>query len=685
MNSDQQHLHSARAARFKYMNGGKPLAGYTIQRGIGIGGFGEVYFACSDAGKQVALKRIQRNLDVELRGVQNCLNLKHVNLISLWDIRTDDVGECWVVMEYVPGPSLREIIEVTENGMPDHQIKRWFEPIASGVQYLHDKGIVHRDLKPANIFLDEDENVIKIGDYGLSKLIASGQDSGQTETVGTFHYMAPEIGKGIYGKGIDIYAMGIVLYEMLTGIVPFTGESSQEIIMKHLTTDPNLDQVPFEFREVIRRALLKDPTQRFKSIGEMCEWLPWRSDAAAGKFSNADRMAGLKVGRESTNGRLNGQPPANFKLPETLQGPNGEGGIRFGPLVDSNAGTRSDNELHYIGDTIPWSTNTIKPAMAQHRDEPIALAVRSGWSQFAQWWNDTTVSTPLKMFVLLAALIGLAVNSEWLLSAALGLGFLYLVYYGFRNLFYTPNSDSVRPASKVPSRKQQRQKLQILMRQHLASQDNFSRATSMSGSLLISAIVCIALNLLGWAISRSIFETAVESWALFTVSTMVCTLGSWLLLTLGKFFEGSDGESLPRRFAMLVIGLLLGGFVVVSGSYLNLDFARISGSAFNPLHASRMVLSDARPLVSSILFFAAVFGILRWWRQVDPTRRTRLSIWSVGLCLIWAAIFSHILNFAPSWSCMLVVIISIAIQLSSPWISKNRRQTLLKPENHPAI
>ena len=203
------------------------------------------------------------NLDIELRGVQNCLNLKHGNLISLWDIRTDQTGESWVVMEYVPGPSLRDIIEVTENGMPGHQIERWFKPIAAGVEYLHDKGIIHRDLKPANIFLDEDENVIKIGDYGLSKFISCSTGSGQTETVGTFHYMAPEIGKGIYGKGIDIYAMGIVLYEMLTGSVPFRGESSQEIIMKHLTADPNLDQVPFDFREAIRRSLVKDPEQAF--------------------------------------------------------------------------------------------------------------------------------------------------------------------------------------------------------------------------------------------------------------------------------------------------------------------------------------------------------------------------------------------------------------------------------------
>ena len=145
-----------RVMKFSYPSGSKPLEGYTIKRGIGIGGFGEVYFALSDAGKEVALKKIQRNLDVELRGVRQCLNLKHVNLISLWDIRINEYGESWVVMEYVPGPSLRDTVEAYPKGMPEDQVKTWFSSTASGVAYLHEHGIVHRDLKPGNIFCDQD-------------------------------------------------------------------------------------------------------------------------------------------------------------------------------------------------------------------------------------------------------------------------------------------------------------------------------------------------------------------------------------------------------------------------------------------------------------------------------------------------------------------------------------------------
>ena len=210
--------------KFTYGNGDRPLAGYTIKRGVGIGGFGEVYFAINDAGKEVALKRIQRNLDVEVRGVRQCLNLKHPNLIALFDIQFDQEEQGWIVMEYVSGGNLRDLVERYPTGLPMPELCHWFGQIVAGVTYLHEHGVVHRDLKPANIF--EDQGIVKIGDYGLSKYISCSRRGGQTESVGTFHYMAPEIGKGEYGKEIDVYAMGVMLYEMATGIVPFDGDST---------------------------------------------------------------------------------------------------------------------------------------------------------------------------------------------------------------------------------------------------------------------------------------------------------------------------------------------------------------------------------------------------------------------------------------------------------------------------
>src|SRR6476469_821319 len=97
------------ALKFTYRSGQRPLDGFTLKRGVGQGGFGEVYFAVSDGGKEVALKLLRGHTDAELRGVSHCLNLKHPNLVHLYDLKTDAVGHHWVVMEYVFGESLASV------------------------------------------------------------------------------------------------------------------------------------------------------------------------------------------------------------------------------------------------------------------------------------------------------------------------------------------------------------------------------------------------------------------------------------------------------------------------------------------------------------------------------------------------------------------------------------------------
>jgi hypothetical protein len=253
--------------KFLFHTGQRPLEGYTLKRGIGHGGFGEVYYAVSDGGKEVALKIIRDNLDVELRGVAQCLNLKHPNLVDIYDLRKDALGNQWVVMEYVGGEPLCTVFQRHPRGLPAELAQQWFLAFANAVAYLHDNGIVHRDLKPGNIFLEN--GIIKVGDYGLSKFINGSQKEAQTQSVGTVHYMAPEIGSGNYNKQIDIYAAGIILYEMLSGRVPFDGQSSNEILMKHLTAKPDLGAVAPEYRRIIARALEKDPQKRYASMADM--------------------------------------------------------------------------------------------------------------------------------------------------------------------------------------------------------------------------------------------------------------------------------------------------------------------------------------------------------------------------------------------------------------------------------
>src|SRR4029077_20642026 len=133
-------------------------------------------------------------------------------------LKDNDSSDTFVVMEYVSGPSLANILTQHPNGLPLAEVRAWLQGLVEGVAYLHDHGIVHRDLKPANIFLEEGE--VKLGDYGLCNALSQCRDSGHSEGVGTCHYMAPEISTGKYQKPIDIYAIGIIVHEMITGRVP---------------------------------------------------------------------------------------------------------------------------------------------------------------------------------------------------------------------------------------------------------------------------------------------------------------------------------------------------------------------------------------------------------------------------------------------------------------------------------
>lgn len=662
--------------KFAFSTGDKPLTGYTIKRGVGVGGFGEVYFAVNDAGKEVALKRIQRNLDIEVRGVRQCLNLKHPNLIALYDIQFDQHQQGWIVMEYVAGPSLRDLIDRYPTGMPVAELRNWFGQIASAVTYLHDHGIVHRDLKPANIFADE--GIVKIGDYGLSKFISCSRRGGQTESVGTFHYMAPEIGKGEYGKEIDIYALGIMLYEMATGCVPFDGESSQEIIMKHLTADPDLSRVASPVREVVGKALQKNAASRFSDVREMIQALGMELDQ---RYIVIDR-------RSSTGERS--LPPvleprmATYALPPVTGSPN-DAGTRAAGFTASQ--TRLRNE------------------------EPIARAARAGWARMTAAWNNNQLGPGARAAVIAVIVIMSVMNLGGIIAGAVFLALCYVPYYivwaivkgstGFGTGVQATHNAVTQihhqiapappvvqpvvarpgPAVKAPLPKPLSLKQwKVAKRRQLALAKPSVKGAELTSSWLGSAVVIavftslVAIFQIG---SGTIDQSYVVGLIWSAVMAFVCAS---VAITLGKRWQNNEGDAAVRSFIQLTIGLVIGAAAFALSNFLMVPWSTIAAEKFGDLPVQRwdgFFAEDRTPLLAAYLaYFPLLMGLVHWWKQADPLRRTRFSLFSVLWTVLVAGLVHLIVPFPQPWGALVFAGTSIAVQMATPWCNSDERLEL---------
>lgn len=251
---------------------GTSLGRYRLKRRLGRGGMAEVYLATDERMQREVAVKVVSSSQAEFaerfsREAQAMGNLHHDHLLPAYDVGEQGSWH-YLVMPYVARGTLSDFLKDRQKPLDLVYAGELLRQMASALQYAHQRGLIHRDIKPSNILL-RDEHYVYLADFGLARALEGGGDLTQTGTLlGTPEYMAPELAEGPAGTSGDIYALAIVLYQMITGRVPFRGDTAISTFWKHMRDAPQPPSfynpaIPKAVDQVLMRALEKDPTQRY--------------------------------------------------------------------------------------------------------------------------------------------------------------------------------------------------------------------------------------------------------------------------------------------------------------------------------------------------------------------------------------------------------------------------------------
>ena len=291
---------------------------YEIIEKIGNGGMATVYKAkCHVLNRYVAVKvlkdefttdeEFKRRFNVE---AQSAAGLTHPNIVSIYDVGQED-NIHYIVMELIQGKTLKQIIS-EEGKLPWKWSVNIATQIASALEAAHKNNIVHRDIKPHNIIITED-GIAKVTDFGIAKAVSNSTITAFGTTIGSVHYFSPEHAKGGFTDAkADIYSLGVVMYEMLTGRVPFDADTPVSIALKHMQEEPvepiKLNEnIPTSINKIILKAMKKEPSLRYASATEMLKDLNEALKNPEGNFVNDE------TGRTQVIGTINPEPIPNKK------------------------------------------------------------------------------------------------------------------------------------------------------------------------------------------------------------------------------------------------------------------------------------------------------------------------------------------------------------------------------------
>lgn len=260
---------------------GKRLDGrYEIQEIIGVGGMAVVYKAYDNIDDRIVAVKIlkeeflaneefRRRFKNESKAIAV---LSHPNIVKVYDVSFGDKLQ-YLVMEYIDGITLKEYIE-QQGGLKWKEAVHFTCQILKALQHAHDKGIVHRDVKPQNIMLLQNGN-IKVTDFGIARFSRSDTRTMTEKAIGSVHYISPEQARGeVTDEKADIYSVGVMMYEMLTGQLPFQSDSAVSVAIMQLQADPRRPrdlnpELPMGLEQITMRAMQKNPMERYQSAAEM--------------------------------------------------------------------------------------------------------------------------------------------------------------------------------------------------------------------------------------------------------------------------------------------------------------------------------------------------------------------------------------------------------------------------------
>jgi hypothetical protein len=396
--------------------------------------------------------------------------------------------------------------------------------------------------------------------------------------------------------------------------------------------------------------LAKDPAERFSNVSELLAALGLKGGATVG---HTEEVLVAEVVESE-------EPLEAIAVDESIPTEAATNGTKF----SSRSSTRTHNE------------------------EPIARAVKQSLGDLDRWWMTLDRSPGAKVIVLIAAItIGL-MNTHWLLPLLAFLAVIYVPYYIVRQMSLLgrkqpsyAEAQRVATATKVVARPITRRQWRSSMRNELRAKRSLVRVAELNTSWIAATCTTAGLGLAAAVIGLRHESIDAMTIAPYGWVALVVLASSLAMLVIGKLWEQEDGEGLPRRFVLAGFGAGVGAGAYALSQFLMLPLEQGLVRDVDATHLPNALYRDGAPVASGMMaHFALLFAMLRWWKSVDPLRRTRLSLWSITVVVVAEWVVHQFIPIPQPAGMMVAGGTAIVIQLSAPWINPRvPRQKSLNP------